>query len=155
MRFHTRKPSKAKGLRGERSAGRSPVTAPVSTEATKLKSSSSPDSAPVLKTLESGAVQVVERLQAARFEAYWVGGCVRDFLLGRAPGDYDVATSAVPDQIEKVFERTIPVGKKFGVLVVVLDKHQCQVATFRAESDYQDGRRPGKVSFGDPKADAL
>jgi poly(A) polymerase len=101
------------------------------------------------------AKRIVQRLQEVGFAAFWVGGCVRDFLLGREPGDYDIATSALPDQIEKLFKRTIAVGRKFGVMVVVEDKRQFQVATFRAESDYQDGRHPEQVTFGDAKADAL
>ena len=64
------------------------------------------------------AADIVKRLQDAGFAAFWVGGCVRDFLLGRAPGDYDIATSALPGQIEKLFQRTVPVGRKFGVMVV-------------------------------------
>ncbi len=100
------------------------------------------------------ATEIVRRLQEAGFEAYWVGGCVRDMLLGRSPVDFDIATSAVVEESEKLFRRTIPVGRQFGVLVVVEAKHQFQIATFRAESDYQDGRRPGRVTFGDPKADA-
>lgn len=101
------------------------------------------------------ATDLVRRLQAAGFVAFWVGGCVRDFLLGREPGDYDIATNALPEQVEKLFPRTIPVGRKFGVVLVVEDHHEFQIATFRAESDYQDGRRPGQVSFGDARADAL
>jgi tRNA nucleotidyltransferase/poly(A) polymerase len=101
------------------------------------------------------AVSIVERLQRAGFEAFWVGGCVRDFLLGREPGDYDIATNAVPDEIERLFPKTIAVGRKFGVMVVVEQGEQFQVATFRAESDYQDGRHPSMVSFGDPQADAV
>lgn len=100
------------------------------------------------------ATDIVRRLQGAGFAAYWVGGCVRDFLLGREPGDYDIATNAVPEQIEKLFPHTIAVGRKFGVMVVIEEKQQFQVATFRAESDYRDGRRPEQVSFGDPQADA-
>jgi poly(A) polymerase len=96
----------------------------------------------------------VRRLQKAGFRAFWVGGCVRDMLLGRDPGDYDIATSARPDQVEKLFDRTIPVGRKFGVMVVVMERQQFQVATFRAEADYQDGRHPGRVAFGDAIADA-
>ncbi len=109
---------------------------------------------PLESGLRQGARRVVERLRHAGFEAFWVGGCVRDMLLGRAPGDYDIATSALADQVEKVFPETIPVGKKFGILVVVEDGRQYQVATFRAESDYTDGRHPGRVSFGDAQADA-
>ncbi len=108
-----------------------------------------------VKSLRAAAVTVVRKLQEAGFAAYWVGGSVRDFLLGREPGDYDIATAAVPEQVEKLFRRTVAVGRKFGVMVVMQGGHQFQVATFRAESDYQDGRHPGQVSFGDPRADAL
>jgi poly(A) polymerase len=100
------------------------------------------------------ARDVVRRLQQAGFPAFWVGGCVRDFLLGREPGDYDIVTSALPEQIERIFKRTIAVGRKFGVMVVVESGHQFQVATFRAEADYLDGRHPEQVAFGDARADA-
>jgi poly(A) polymerase len=100
------------------------------------------------------ALSIARRLQDAGFSAYWVGGCVRDFLLGREPGDYDIVTSALPDQVEQLFQRTIPVGRKFGVVVVLEEESQFQVATFRAEADYRDGRHPETVSFGDAKADA-
>lgn len=100
------------------------------------------------------ATDLVRRLQQAGFAAYWVGGCVRDVLLGREPGDYDIATDALAEQIEALFPRTIAVGRKFGVIIVVEGSHQFQVATFRAESEYRDGRRPEKVAFGDPRADA-
>lgn len=104
--------------------------------------------------MQDKAIEIVLRLQQAGFEAFWVGGCVRDFLLGREPDDYDIVTAALPDQIEKLFRRTIPVGRKFGVLVVVEGEHQFQVATFRAEAEYRDGRHPERVSFGDAAADA-
>jgi len=107
------------------------------------------------RTLREIATDIVKRLHAAGFSAYWVGGCVRDFLLGREPGDYDIVTGALPDQIEAIFERTIPVGRKFGVVVVLEGGRQFQVATFRAEADYRDGRRPELVSFGNATADAL
>jgi poly(A) polymerase len=97
----------------------------------------------------------VRRLQTAGFEAYWVGGCVRDVLLGREPDDYDVATSAQPQEIESLFPRTVPVGKQFGVVLVVEEGNPFEVATFRAESDYEDGRHPSQVRFADAKADAL
>jgi poly(A) polymerase len=105
-------------------------------------------------TLRETATELVRRLQAAGFDAYWVGGCVRDYFLGREPKDFDIATNAIPEQVEKIFARTIPVGRKFGVLIVLENGHEFQIATFRAESDYQDGRHPERVSFGDPKADA-
>ncbi len=100
------------------------------------------------------AAEIVRRLQTAGFSAFWVGGCVRDVLLGREPQDYDIATDARPEQIEKLFKRTRAVGRKFGVMIVVEGKQQFQVATFRAETDYQDGRRPGKVVFSNAEADA-
>jgi poly(A) polymerase len=100
------------------------------------------------------AVEIVRLLQGAGFSAFWVGGCVRDFLLGREPQDYDIATSARPEQIEKLFKRTVAVGRKFGVMVVVENGQPFQVATFRAEADYRDGRHPEQVTFSDAQADA-
>jgi putative nucleotidyltransferase with HDIG domain len=100
------------------------------------------------------AKEIVERLQKAGFAAFWVGGCVRDFLLGREPQDFDIATDAKPEQVEKLFKRTVAVGRKFGVMIVVEGGHQFQVATFRAEADYQDGRRPEKIIFANAEADA-
>ena len=100
------------------------------------------------------AAEIVAKLQQAGFDTFWVGGCVRDFLLGREPQDFDVATDAKPEQVEKLFCKTIPVGKKFGVIIVVENEIQFQVATFRAEADYQDGRRPEKIEFANAEADA-
>ena len=108
-----------------------------------------------MSSLRDIAVEIVRRLQSAGFAAFWVGGCVRDVLLGRQPQDYDVVTAALPDEVEKLFSHTLAVGKKFGVMVVLEAGHQFQVATFRAEADYQDGRHPGLVSFGDARADAM
>ena len=101
------------------------------------------------------ATEIVRQLWQAGFAAYWVGGCVRDYLLGHEPQDYDIATSALPEAIEKLFPRTVAVGKKFGVILVVEGGHNFQVATFRVESDYRDGRRPEQVTFCDAQADAL
>lgn len=97
---------------------------------------------------------IASRLQEAGFAAFWVGGCVRDVLLGREPEDYDVATNARPEQIEARFQRTLPVGRKFGVILVLEEGIEFQVATFRAEADYEDGRRPSRVTFADARADA-
>jgi poly(A) polymerase len=105
--------------------------------------------------LREAARGIVARLQQAGHEAFWVGGCVRDLLLKRKPVDFDIATSARPPEVEKLFSRTIPVGRKFGIIVVVEQEHQFQVATFRSEGDYQDGRRPEKVQFSNARADAL
>jgi len=104
--------------------------------------------------LRASAEDIVRRLRDAGFSTFWVGGCVRDFLLGREPQDYDIATSALPEQVEQLFKRTVAVGRKFGVMIVVEDGRQFQVATFRAEADYQDGRRPEKVVFSSAEADA-
>ena len=105
--------------------------------------------------MRATAVEIVRRLQAAGFEAFWVGGCVRDVLLGREPSDYDIATNARPEQTEQLFPKIIPVGKQFGVLLIVEDGHQFQIATFRAEADYRDGRRPESVRFSDAREDAI
>src|SRR5437764_8220100 len=93
------------------------------------------------------ATEIVRRLQTAGFAAFWVGGSVRDFLLGREPGDYDIVTSALPEQVEHLFKHTIAVGRQFGVIVVIEKGHHFQVATFRAEADYKDGRHPEHVTF--------
>src|SRR5579859_977235 len=109
---------------------------------------------PMNSSLRETAAAMVRRLQDAGFAAFWVGGCVRDFLLGREPQDFDIATDARPGQVEKLFSKTIPVGKKFGVVVVIENGRQFQVATFRAEADYRDGRRPEKIVFADARGDA-
>jgi poly(A) polymerase len=83
-----------------------------------------------------------------------VGGCVRDQLLGREPKDWDIATSAHPHQIEALFPRTIGVGRAFGVILVLLDNREFEVATFRGEGDYTDGRHPDRIHFTDAEEDA-
>jgi len=85
-----------------------------------------------------------------------VGGCVRDLLLGRTPKDWDIATSALPDQIEALFPKTLPIGKAFGIIVVVPEAGDpVEVATYRADSPRGDGRRPESVAFTDAREDAL
>jgi len=98
--------------------------------------------------------EIVGRLQRHGHAAFWVGGCVRDFLLGREPVDFDIATSAKPDEIERLFQKTAPVGRQFGVMLVIEHEQTFEVATFRSESDYEDGRRPSKVEFSNAEADA-
>ena len=98
---------------------------------------------------------IVRRLKEAGFEAYFVGGCVRDFIRGEVPGDYDIVTSALPDQVTALFERTIAVGAKFGVIVVILNGHPCEVATFRSDDVYEDGRRPSQVHFSSAREDVF
>lgn len=104
------------------------------------------------------AVEVVERLQAAGHQALWAGGCVRDVLLKRQPQDYDVATDARPEEVRKLFgfRRTLAVGASFGVIIVRGPKRAAsvEVATFRTEGPYADGRRPDHVSFTSPDEDA-
>jgi poly(A) polymerase len=102
----------------------------------------------------SAAVRVVERLAEKGFITYLAGGCVRDRLLGRTPVDYDVATEALPDIVESLFPGAITTGKCFGVVRVRLDSEEVEVATFRADHGYHDGRHPDSVTFSDPETDA-
>jgi len=99
------------------------------------------------------ARQIVQQLRAAGHEAYIAGGAVRDWLLGRPQGDLDIATSARPDEVRAVFPRTVAVGESFGVLIVHLKGQSYEVATFRTESGYADGRHPEHVAFADARAD--
>lgn len=101
-----------------------------------------------------GALSIVKQLKESGYTALLAGGCVRDYLLGLQPTDYDIATSATPDQVEKLFPKTIPVGKQFGVMLVVLSGSEFEVATFRTEGGYQDGRRPSFVKFSNAEEDA-
>ena len=104
------------------------------------------------------AVEVVDALRAGGYLAYWAGGCVRDQLLGRTPKDYDVATSALPEQIRTLFgqRRTLALGASFGVITVLGTKQagQIEVATFRQDATYSDGRHPDAVTFTTPEEDA-
>jgi putative nucleotidyltransferase with HDIG domain len=95
------------------------------------------------------ALKVIEKLRASGYEAYLAGGCVRDLLLGREPADYDVATSATPDVVLDMFERTFAVGAKFGVVLVAPEGADfvTEVATFRSDGAYSDGRRPDAVHY--------
>lgn len=101
------------------------------------------------------AEEICERLRQRGHRALFAGGCVRDELLGHPPKDYDVATSARPDEVAALFDRVISVGAAFGVQVVVLPTGECEVATFRREGPYHDGRRPSTVEHTDEKEDAL
>jgi putative nucleotidyltransferase with HDIG domain len=111
-----------------------------------------------MQAAEAAAAKVVAKLRAAGYEAYLVGGCVRDLLLGREPADFDVATSARPEVILDLFEKTFAVGAQFGVVLVVSPAPMCaeagetheivtEVATFRSDGLYSDGRRPDTVQF--------
>ena len=100
------------------------------------------------------ARRIVGALRAAGHQALLVGGCVRDQLLGRSPKDWDIATSARPEQVESLFPRTIGVGKAFGVILVLVDGRQFEVATFRGDAAYSDGRHPDGIRFTDAEEDA-
>ena len=103
---------------------------------------------------KQSALDVINVLHENGYQAMFAGGCVRDELLGREPKDYDVATDALPSDVCKLFRRTIEVGAQFGVIVVMIKDDPIEVATFRTESGYIDGRRPDKVEFSNAKEDA-
>ena len=105
-------------------------------------------------TNKEAAITIVKKLREQGFEALLAGGCVRDMLLGRQAKDYDVATIARPGEVSKLFRRTLEVGAKFGVVIVLLDDQQVEVATFRTESGYFDGRHPTQVEFTTAREDA-
>lgn len=100
------------------------------------------------------ALAIVRALVDAGHVAYFAGGCVRDALLGQQPKDYDVATSATPDAVRRLFRRAQGVGQAFGVVLVRIGSSQIEVATFRADGNYSDGRRPDEVRFSDEIDDA-
>lgn len=104
--------------------------------------------------LESGALDILNTLRQHHHEAYWAGGCVRDRLLGRPAKDIDIVTSAPPDQILPLFPKTVTIGKAFGVVGVVHEGTLYDVATFRKESGYSDGRRPDAIELADAHEDA-
>ena len=99
------------------------------------------------------AADIVRRLREAGHEAFWVGGCVRDLIRDVAPEDYDIVTSARPEEVRGLFSRTIPVGERFGICLVVEGGAPFEVAAFRTEADYNDGRHPSRVAFGTAKED--
>lgn len=105
--------------------------------------------------LEKGALDILLTLRQHHHEAYWAGGCVRDRLLGKPPKDFDIATSATPEQVASLFPKTVAIGKAFGVIGVLQGGHLYEVATFRKEHGYSDGRRPDRVEFTGAKEDAL
>ncbi|MEO8044020.1 MAG: CCA tRNA nucleotidyltransferase, partial [Spartobacteria bacterium] len=102
----------------------------------------------------STARSIVDRLRAAGHIAYFAGGCVRDLVRAKPPKDIDIATDARPEQVQKIFRRTYAVGAHFGVVVVLESDLQFEVATFRADGVYLDGRHPTEVRFSSPEEDA-
>lgn len=90
---------------------------------------------------------IIDKIEEAGFEAYVVGGCVRDSLLGREPHDWDITTSATPDQVKQIFHRTIDTGIQHGTVTVMVDHEGFEVTTYRIDGKYEDGRHPNEVTF--------
>ena len=105
--------------------------------------------------LRETAIGIVKRLKEKGFSALFAGGCVRDMLMGSIPVDYDIATNARPDDIINIFKRTVPIGIHFGVVLVMESDFEFEVATFRSDGTYSDGRHPDTVTFCDARGDAL
>lgn len=108
-----------------------------------------------MKTSLETAIYIVETLRSKGHTALFAGGWVRDYLLNISSSDIDIATTAEPAEVESYFEHTYPVGANFGVILVRFDETCFEVATFRQDEDYLDGRHPEKISFSNPKEDAL
>ena len=102
---------------------------------------------------KAAAVKIIGKLQEEGHVAYLAGGCVRDMLRGETPKDYDIATSALPEQITSIFSKTREVGVHFGVVIVIKDNQSFDVATFRNDGSYKDGRHPEGVTFSTPEED--
>lgn len=99
------------------------------------------------KTLFEQAKPILKTLQSNQHQAYFVGGSVRDYLMHKTIHDIDITTSAIPDEVEAIFEKTIPIGREHGTINVVYNGEHYEVTTFRAEGDYDDHRRPNEVFF--------
>ena len=93
------------------------------------------------------AIPVIKKLEDAGYEAYFVGGSVRDFLLKRMINDVDIATSATPDEVKKIFPKTVDIGIEHGTVLVLVNNGAYEITTFRTESEYEDYRRPKEVTF--------
>src|SRR5690554_5683313 len=98
------------------------------------------------KTFEKG-VQIIKKLKSEGYEAYFVGGYVRDTLLKRQTKDIDITTNASVDVLKTLFKRVKLTGEKYGTVTVIIDKHPFEVTTYRSESNYQDKRHPEEVTF--------
>lgn len=93
------------------------------------------------------ARKIIDRLMENGYEAYLVGGCVRDSLIGKTPNDWDITTSALPNTVKKLFNRTIDTGLKHGTVTILMDRHPIEVTTYRIDGEYEDNRRPSTVEF--------
>lgn len=101
------------------------------------------------------SLSIIQKLHEAGYIAYYAGGWVRDYLLGEQSDEVDIATSATPQEIERLFDKTVPIGKAFGVILVIVDGHPFEVASFRKDHAYIDGRHPETIDFSTPEEDAL
>lgn len=99
------------------------------------------------------AIAIIKRLREEGYESYLAGGCVRDMLLGETPQDYDITTNAKPDDVVRIFPKTVPVGAQFGVILVMVEGQPFEVASFRHDGPYLDGRRPTHVRYGSLQED--
>ena len=90
---------------------------------------------------------IISKLEDNGYEAYAVGGCVRDSVLNRIPEDWDITTSAKPEEVKRLFQATIDTGLQHGTVTVIVDKEGYEVTTFRLDGDYTDGRHPDRVAF--------
>ncbi|PIR55447.1 phosphohydrolase [Candidatus Peregrinibacteria bacterium CG10_big_fil_rev_8_21_14_0_10_36_19] len=104
--------------------------------------------------MKSTSIEIIEILKNAGHQAFWAGGCVRDMLIGIKPKDFDIVTSAKPDEIEALLDHTIPIGKEYGVILSINNGHHFEIATFRSDSGYSDGRRPDAIEFTNAEEDA-
>ncbi|MFB3147508.1 MAG: CCA tRNA nucleotidyltransferase, partial [Thermodesulfobacteriota bacterium] len=102
---------------------------------------------PFSSELLDTAKEVVSELRNAGHKAYCVGGCVRDTLLKIAPKEYDITSSATPEEVSKIFPHTVPIGVTFGVILVIIGQYKFEVATFRKDQSYSDGRHPDSVTY--------
>ncbi|HUK55325.1 MAG TPA: CCA tRNA nucleotidyltransferase [Nitrospiria bacterium] len=108
----------------------------------------------IMSAMGDKAVEIVKVLREAGFRSYWAGGSVRDLVMGHEPQDYDVATDARPEQVMKLFPKTVPVGVSFGVVKVIENGFEFEVTTFRSDGRYLDGRHPAAVHYSDDREDA-
>jgi len=104
--------------------------------------------------MEKVAREIAARLRKSGHIAYFAGGCVRDMVRGLIPKDYDIVTDARPEAVQGIFQRTVAVGAHFGVIIVLEDGFQFEVATFRSDDAYIDGRHPSALHFSSPEEDA-
>lgn len=98
-------------------------------------------------TLPDDVKQIIETLEQHGYEGYAVGGCVRDSILGRIPNDWDITTSATPQQVKKLFPRTVDTGIQHGTVTVLMGKEGYEVTTYRVDGEYEDARHPKEVTF--------